>query len=71
MKEAEFDGQRLHGLIPDHRNEFTKKITSSKIKHQHKVGDINRFETHDTTYLVYDRDLQEEASKESPFWEAN
>ena len=71
MKEAEFDGQRLHGLIPDHRNEFTKKITSSKIKHQHKVGDINRFETHDTTYLVYDRDLQKETSKESPFWETN
>ncbi len=71
MKEAEFDGQRLNGLIPDHRNEFTKKITSSKIKHQDKDGDINRFETHDTTYLVYDRDLQEETGKESPFWETN
>ncbi len=71
MKEAEFDGQRLNGLVPDHRNEFTKKITSSKIKHQHKVGDINRFETHDTTYLVYDRDLQEETGEASPFWETN
>ena len=68
MKEAEFDDQRLNGLIPDHRNNFTKKVTTSKIVVRHKVGNINRFETHDTTYLVYDGDLREQPNKDDPFW---
>ena len=69
MKEAEFDGQRLNGLIPDHRNNFTKKVTTSKIVAQHKVGNITRFETGLTTYLVYDRDLQIQQNDENPFWD--
>ena len=69
MKEAEFDGQRLNGLIPDHRNNFTKKVTTSKIVAQHKVGNITRFETGLTTYLVYDRDLQIQRNDENPFWD--
>jgi len=69
MKEAEFDGQRLSGLIPDHRNNFTKKVTTSKIVAQHKVGNITRFETGLTTYLVYDRDLQIQQNDENPFWD--
>ena len=69
MKEAEFDGQRLNGLIPDHRNNFTKKVITSKIVAQHKVGNITRFETGLTTYLVYDRDLQIQQNDENPFWD--
>ena len=71
MKEAEFDGQRLNGLIPDHRNNFTKKITTSKIVAQNKVGNLTRFETGHTTYLVYDHDLEEKSSEENPFWDVN
>lgn len=71
MREAEYDGQRLNGLIPDHRNNFTKKVTTSKIVAQHKAGNLTRFETDDTTYLVYDHDLQEERKEKNQFWELN
>ena len=68
MKEAEFDGQRLNGLIPDHRNNFTKKVTTSKIVAQHKVGNTTRFDTDVATYLVYDHDLQTNSDSQNPFW---
>ena len=71
MKEAEFGDQRLKGMIPDHRNNFTKKVTTSKIVAQHKAGNLTRFETDDTTYLVYDHDLQEERQEKNQFWELN
>ena len=61
--------QRLKGLIADHRNKFTKRITTSKIEAQSKVGEINRFETDDTTYLVYDRDLEQGLNEKSNFWD--
>ena len=69
MQDAEYGDQRLKGLIPDHRNKFTKRITTSKIEAQSKVGEINRFETDDTTYLVYDRDLQQQENEKANFWD--
>ena len=69
MQDAEYGDQRLKGLIPDHRNKFTKRITTSKIEAQSKVGEINRFETDDTTYLVYDRELQQQEHEKSNFWD--
>ena len=69
MQDAEYGEQRLKGLISDHRNKFTKRITTSKIEAQSKVGEINRFETDDTTYLVYDRDLEQELNEKSNFWD--
>ena len=69
MQDAEYGDQRLKGLIPDHRNKFTKRITTSKIEAQSKVGEINRFETDDTTYLVYDRELQQQENEKSNFWD--
>ena len=69
MQDAEYGDQRLRGLIPDHRNKFTKRITTSKIEAQSKVGEINRFETDDTTYLVYDRELQQQVNEKSNFWD--
>ena len=71
MREAEFGDQRLKGLIPDHRNNFTKKVTTSKIVAQHKVGNLTHFETDDTTYLVYDHDLKEKSSEKDQFWDVN
>ena len=71
MREAEFVDQRLNGLIPDHRNNFTKKVTTSKIVAQHRDGNLNRFETDDTTYLVYDRDLEHKSSQKETFWDVN
>ena len=69
MQDAEYGDQRLKGLIPDHRNKFTKRITTSKIEAQSKVGEINRFETDDTTYLVYDRELQQQENEKANFWD--
>ena len=69
MQDAEYGEQRLKGLISDHRNKFTKRITTSKIEAQSKVGEINRFETDDTTYLVYDRDLEQGLNEKSNFWD--
>ena len=71
MREAEFGDQRLNGLIQDHRNNFTKKVTTSKIVAQHKVGNLTHFETDDTTYLVYDRDLERKLSEKDQFWDVN
>ncbi len=71
MKEAEFDGQRLNGLIPDHRNNFTKKVTTSKIVAQQKVGTMTRYETDGTTYLVYDHDLENGSASQNSFWDFN
>ena len=69
MQDAEYGNLRLKGLIADHRNNFTKRITTSKIEVQSKVGEINRFETDDTTYLVYDRDLEQALNEKSNFWD--
>jgi hypothetical protein len=71
MRDAELEDLRLKGMVPDHRNNFTKKITTSKIVAQHKVGNLTRFETADTTYLVYDHELQMGSTTQNPFWEAN
>ena len=71
MKDAELEDLRLKGMVPDHRNNFTKKITTGKIVAQHKVGNLTRFETADTTYLVYDHELQQGSATQNPFWEAN
>ena len=56
---------------------FRKRATTSeqdpasKIVSQRKVGNINRFETDDTTYLIKDEDLTDEGDINEPFWEIN
>ena len=56
---------------------FGKRTTTSeqdppsKIVSQRKVGNINRFETDDTTYLIKDEDLADEGDTKEPFWEIN
>ena len=56
---------------------FGKRVTTSeqdptsKIVSQRKVGNINRFETDDTTSLIKDEDLADEGNTNEPFWEIN
>ena len=56
---------------------FGKKATTSDqdpasiIVSQRKVGNINRFETGNTTYLIKDADLSDEGDTSEPFWEIN
>ena len=59
------------------RLEFGKSATTleqdpaSIIASQRTVGNINRFETDDTTYLIKDEDLTDEGDINEPFWEIN
>ena len=59
------------------RLKFGKRATTleqdpaSKIVSQRTVGNINRFETDDTTYLIKDEDLTDEGDINEPFWEIN
>ena len=56
---------------------FGKRATTSEqdpasnIVSQRKVGDINRFETDYTPYLIKDDDLADEGDTNDPFWEIN
>ena len=56
---------------------FGKRATTSeqdparKIVSQRTVGNINRFETDDATYLIKDEDLTDEGDINEPFWEIN
>ena len=59
------------------RLEFGKSATTleqdpaSIIASQRTVGNINRFETDDTTYLIKDEDLTDEGDINERFWEIN
>ena len=49
----------------------SEQYPASKIVSQRKVGNINRFETDDTTYLNKDEDLSDHGDTNEPFWEIN
>ena len=49
----------------------SEQDSASKIVSQRKVGNINRFETDDTTYLIKDDDLADKGDTNEPFWEIN
>ena len=57
MQDAEYKDERLKGLVQDHRNNFTRRITTGKIVRHRRIGGMSRFESDDETYLVYDKDL--------------
>ena len=56
---------------------FGKRATTSDqdpasiIVSQRKVGNINRFETDNTTYLIKDEELSDKGDTNEPFWEMN
>ena len=67
MQDAEYKDERLKGLVQDHRNNFTRRITTGKIVRHRRIGAMSRFESDDETYLVYDKDLQSEVV--APFYQ--
>lgn len=67
MQDAEYEDERLKGLVQDHRNNFTRRITTGKIVRHRRIGTMSRFESDDETYLVYDKDLHGEV--EAPFYQ--
>ena len=72
MQDAEYKDERLKGLVQDHRNNFTRRITTGKIVRHRRIGGMSRFESDDETYLVYDKDLHGEVAApfyQDAFWE--
>jgi hypothetical protein len=72
MQDAEYKDERLKGLVQDHRNNFTRRITTGKIVRHRRIGGMSRFESDDETYLVYDKDLHGEVVApfyQDAFWE--
>ena len=67
MQDAEYKDERLKGLVQDHRNNFTRRITTGKIVRHRRIGAMSRFESDDETYLVYDKDLHGEVV--APFYQ--
>jgi len=49
----------------------SEQDSASKIVSQRKVGNMNRFETDDSTYLIKDEDSVDEGDTNEPFWEIN
>ena len=58
-------------LVFGKRATTSEQDPASKILSQRKVGNINRFETDDTTYLIKAEDLTDEGDINEPFWEIN
>ena len=60
MQNVRIDDNRLTGLALEHPKHGTANVTTSPIVERTRQGDVNRFETYNTIYLVNDRDLQNE-----------
>ena len=60
MQNVRIDDNRLNGLALEHPKHGTANVTTSPIVERTRQGDVNRFETYNTIYLVNDRDLQDE-----------
>ena len=60
MQNVRIDDNRLKGMALEHPKHGTANVTTSPIVERSRQGDVNRFETYNTIYLVNDRDLQNE-----------
>jgi len=60
MQNVRIDDNRLKGLALEHPKHGTANVTTSPIVERTRQGDVNRFETYNTIYLVNNRDLQDE-----------
>ena len=68
MHDARHEDGRLIGQVHyGSNNQFTKEITTDRILSHRLVGNVNRFETQNTIYLVYEHELGNELN-DNPFW---
>ena len=68
MHNARHEDGRLIGQVHHgSNNQFTKEITTDRIQSHRLVGNVNRFETQNTIYLVYEHELGNELN-DNPFW---
>ena len=68
MHDARHEDGRLIGQVHyGSNNQFTKEITTDRILSHRLVGNVNRFETQNTIYLVYEHELRNELNDDL-FW---
>lgn len=68
MHDARYEDRRLIGQVHyGISNEFTRKVTTDSVQSHSKAENVNRFETKNTVYLVYEDELVNDFDDE-PFW---
>ena len=68
MKNARIEDSRIKGDMIDHPTFGNMHRRTSPIIKRTKHGNMHRFETSNTTYLIKDEDLQDEVNTTQPFW---
>ena len=75
MRNARIEDSRIKGDMIDHPSFGNMNRRTSRILKRTRHGNMHRFETNTTTYLINDEDLQEEGhdnevSTNEPFWDS-
>jgi len=68
MKNARIEDSRIKGDMIDHPTFGNMNRRTSPIIKRTKHGNMHRFETNNTTYLIKDEDLRDEVDINDPFW---
>ena len=68
MKNARIEDSRIKGDMIDHPTFGNMNRRTTPIIKRTKHGNMHRFETSNTTYLIKDEDLQDEVNTSEPFW---
>ena len=71
MQNARIEDSRMKGDMIDHPRFGNMNRRTSRIIQRARHGNVHRIETNNTTYLIYDEDLQEEMKDNEPFWESD
>ena len=69
VKNARIEDSRVKGNMINHPTFGNMNRRTSPITQRTKHGNVHRFETNSTTYLIYDEDLADEVNIDEPFWE--
>jgi len=69
MQNARIQDSRIIGDMIDHPTFGNMNRRTSTIVKRTKHGNMHRFETNNTTYLIYNQDLADEVNIDEPFWE--
>ena len=68
MRNAQIEDSRIKGDMIDHPSFGNMNRRTRPITQRTKHGNVHRFETNSTTYLIYDEDLEDKVSNNKPFW---
>ena len=68
MRNARIDASRIIGDMIDHPTFGNMNRRTSTIIKRTTHGNMHRFETNNTTYLIKDEDLSDEMNINEPFW---